>query len=40
MALGAFGRTLAQEQPLLRIKTLAIAAPPAACAREVLAELS
>jgi acyl transferase domain-containing protein len=39
MALGAFGRTVAQEQPLLRIKTLATETADAACASRIGAEL-
>jgi acyl transferase domain-containing protein/NADP-dependent 3-hydroxy acid dehydrogenase YdfG/acyl carrier protein len=39
MALGAFGRTVAQEQPLLRIKTLATGSADVSRLREIVAEL-
>ena len=36
MALGAFGRTVTQEQPLLRFKTLATGSVDASCLLEML----
>jgi hypothetical protein len=36
MALGAFGRTVTQEQPLLRFKTLATGSVDASCLSELV----